>query len=337
MMKKILAMLLCLALGLAACAVSAEEAEESFFARLEGVEWSFSSGAGGWSTDMRILADGSFSGEYHDSEMGESADEYPEGTVYCSSFTGQMSLAGAADGNPRQIRVDALKVDESQAAESIDDGIRYVFSAPCGISKGDVMLLYEPGTPADVLSEDMQLWAHLADTEEKLTELPDWFLMSQANDSGFVGYAAPAGMGIPNPWQDLTEKEWKSVSGLSVNLPEGAADPAFRWLESDKLAEVQFSIGSDSFCFRAQPMGTEDGPAADISGMYFAWEHEEEITVKGCPGTIGIARAGSEDWAERCRWYDPDAGIACSLSVGTTDPDGLDLAAMAEQLLSPGI
>ena len=73
-------------------------------------------------------------------------------------------------------------------AESIVDEIRYVPTEPYGISEGDEMLLYCPGTPVSVLSEDMQLWAHVLDQETPPLALETWFLSSEKNDSGFVGY-----------------------------------------------------------------------------------------------------------------------------------------------------
>ncbi|MER1994773.1 MAG: hypothetical protein ABS897_12100 [Eubacteriales bacterium] len=183
-MKRFVVFFLCLALILPA----AVSAEENFFETLSGLAWCFSSGAGGWSTDMEIKADGSFTGEFHDSEMGDCADEYPDGTLYFCTFSGQLSLVEQVDENTWKIRVDRLEKEESQ--EVIEDGIRYVPADVYGISEGDEMLLYRPGTPVSVLSEDMQMWAHLFDTESRPTELEYWFLSSEQNDSGFVGYSA---------------------------------------------------------------------------------------------------------------------------------------------------
>ena len=90
------------------------------------------------------------------------------------------------DENTWKIRVDELRTDPAE--EEISDGIRYMPSEAYGLSEGDVMILYGPGTPVSVLSEEMQLWAHIQDQEEQQTELENWFLSSEANDSGFVGY-----------------------------------------------------------------------------------------------------------------------------------------------------
>ena len=119
-MKKCIAWVVALLLAMTAFSACAEQGE-NFFERLKGLEWTFSSGAGGWSTDMRILPDGSFSGEYHDSEMGETGEGYPDGTVYGCSFTGKMSLVEQVNENTWKIRVDELKTDETAEKESIAD------------------------------------------------------------------------------------------------------------------------------------------------------------------------------------------------------------------------
>lgn len=332
-MKRAFVWILTLLMMVSVCACA--EPEDAFFARLEGIEWSFSSGVGGWSTDMRILPDGSFSGEYHDSEMGELADEYPNGTLYLCSFTGHMTMTGQLDENTWTIRVDDLKVDEGQPQESIEDGFRFVFAEPYGLSAGDEMRLYQPGTPTDGFTEDMRMWAHLLGDEGNAAALDFWFLYSDKNESGFVGYPNDEPVGLANPWQDMTAEQLLDVSGISFGVPEGAENVIYRWLSVEGLAEMQFTWNGDDFCARAEAAELEDGALMEISGMYFSWENEEDILVGNCPGTIGMAQTGSEDWVERCLWYDADTKVMYSLSVATTDPDGLDLVAMAEMIYRP--
>lgn len=181
-MKKLIVLILCVALALTASAA----AEENLLETLSGLAWTFCSGVGGWSTDLQIQPDGSFTGDFHDSEMGDCAEAYPYGTIYFCAFSGQMSLRERVDENTWKIVIDRL--DFNQEEESVVDGIRYVPTAPYGVSEGDEMLLYRPGTPVSVLSEDMQLWAHVLDQETPPLALENWFLCSEKNDSGFVGY-----------------------------------------------------------------------------------------------------------------------------------------------------
>ena len=56
----------------------------------ETVQFSFLSGAGGWSTELVLNQDGSFTGQYHDSEMGDIGEDYPYGSIYVCSFAGEF-------------------------------------------------------------------------------------------------------------------------------------------------------------------------------------------------------------------------------------------------------
>ena len=289
---------------------------------IEGQSFTFSSGAGGWSTDLIFGEDGSFTGDYHDSEMGETGEGYPNGSVYFCSFKGRISPVEQVDDHCWKVRVDELEEDE--ASEMIEDSIRYVPAESYGLTEGDEMLLYSPGTPVSVLSEDMQFWAHVLNPSDE-EELENWFLYSEQNDSGFVGYQM---VGLANPWKDLTAEELKEASGLSFGVPEGAENVIYRYLPEDNLAEMQFTVDSDEFCARIKPAGEEE----NISGMYFAWENEEEVQIGKCSGTVGQAKTGSVDFVELCQWFDADQGLQYSLSVYTTDVDGLNLPAIAEQI-----
>ena len=184
-MRKIIALILGLALVL--CAACAETATDtSVFGSMAGLEWTFCSGVGAWSTDMWIQDDGSFRGEYHDSDMGDSGDEYPDGTVYFCTFSGRLSLVEQVDEYTWRIHVDQVTVDPAE--ETIADGVRYIPEDSYGISEGADMLLYRPGTPVDYLTEDMQFWAHVLDYETPPQELIDWFLCNEADGTGFAGY-----------------------------------------------------------------------------------------------------------------------------------------------------
>ena len=183
-MKKAIAWFAALCLLLSAAAALAET--QDIFETINGLEWSFSSGVGGWSTEIQIYADGSFTGQYHDSEMGDTGEGYPDGTVYFCSFSGRMTQTAQLDEKTWMLRVEKLEIDA--VPEYVEDGIRYIPADAYGVSEGDEMILYAPGTPAEILSEDMQFWAHIIDQENPPTELEDWFLMSEANGSGFVGY-----------------------------------------------------------------------------------------------------------------------------------------------------
>ncbi len=331
MMKRIITGVLTLIFLFSAAGVFAEGLSFEQFAE---VDWSFSSGAGGWSTDMRIFRDGTFIGEYHDGELGDWDEAYPNGTVYVSRFSGQMALEKQIDEHSWEIRIDMLTLEDISGETNVVDGTRYITTEPYGISENDRMRLYVPGTPVDELTEEMQMWAHLYNMDERETELAGWFLYSEKNESGFVGGISDEEHFV-NPWAEVTMRQFYRLSGVSFDVPKGAENVVYRWLDSERLGEMQFVLDGDEFCARVHPEVLRDGELANISDMYFMWENEEAVKIRHCDGTIGTAKTGSTEWVELCLWYDKVPGLMYSLSVYTLEPDGLDLTAVAEMIFNP--
>ena len=80
-----------------------EEAEEIpedigfSYGKLQHTTFIFSSGAGAWETDLSVDADGNFSGMFHDSEMGDTGEGYPSGSIYFSEFFGRFGQLEKVD------------------------------------------------------------------------------------------------------------------------------------------------------------------------------------------------------------------------------------------------
>ncbi len=338
-MKKFLAWFLSLALvlslagGLAESAENTETAEENLFETLSRMNWTFTSGAGAWSTDLVLQPDGTFTGSFHDSEMGDVGEGYPYGTVYVCTFTGKMSVAEKVDEKTWKIRVDALQADEPAGQETIEDEIRFITSDVYGLVQGDVMDLYAPGTPVSVLSDEMKLWAHVLDQEEPPTELEAWFLCSVNNDSGFVGYEITDG--LANPWETMTAEELMEKAGVAFGVPEGAQNITCSYLRDQELAQMQFTLHDVDFCARMQSADIQDGKLPDISGMYYTWETEEPVKVLHCDGVLYKAKDGDTNDVQLCLWYDLAPGFMYSLSATAPDLSKLDLVRVAEQVFIP--
>ena len=183
-MKKLLVLILSAALILAsaACAESPD-----LFAEIQGKLFEFSSGAGAWSTELTVDADGSFTGSYHDSEMGETGEGYPDGTLYGCSFHGQFTEPARVDEYSWTAKV-TLELDEGQVPEAIEDGVRYVTSVPYGIEKAQTVTFFVPGTPVDHLPEGFADWSHLQEIDPDATEIPYYAIWSEADEAGFITY-----------------------------------------------------------------------------------------------------------------------------------------------------
>ena len=156
------------------------------YSLLQGKRFVFASGVGAWDTTITFGAEGSFTGEFHDSEMGETGEGYPDGTVYGCTFHGRLADAEQADSLTWTLTVAELEMDEGQAPEAIEDGIRFVTTDPYGLKAGDAITLYLPGTPVSGLPEDFLFWTHIQEIDPDAETLPWMTLRDDAAQSGFV-------------------------------------------------------------------------------------------------------------------------------------------------------
>lgn len=162
---------------------------ELSFQELEGVEFSFASGAGAWSTDLTIHEDGSFAGIYHDSDMGDSGEGYPHGTLYLCRFSGLFSEPEKVDENTYVFRIESIEQEQPAGKKEIIDETLYVYSDPYGLNDAEELYLYLPGTPLEILPEEYLSWVgyhDLSQTED--TTLPFYGLYNVNAQQGFSSY-----------------------------------------------------------------------------------------------------------------------------------------------------
>ncbi|MBQ9008610.1 MAG: hypothetical protein IJ088_04680 [Clostridia bacterium] len=168
-------------------------AEEDIFSRIQGKLFEFSSGAGAWSTELKVDEKGAFTGNFHDSEMGETGEGYPNGTVYGCSFHGQFSDPEKVDETTWKVGV-KVEMDEGQVSEAIEDEIRYVTSAPYGLEKAQTVVIYEAGTPIEKLPEGFMVWSHLQEVDPDAKTLPYDAIWNETDEAGFVAIEQPANL-----------------------------------------------------------------------------------------------------------------------------------------------
>ena len=147
----------------------------------------FASGAGGWSTDLTLERDGSFAGIYHDSEMGSTGPEYPNGTYDISTFSGRFGDIRQVDEHTWAMSLEELTVQETPGEEWIEDGILYIASEAYGLEEGTEFLLYSPETPTEGLDEEFLTWWPSWNVEDTGT-LNCWGLLNREMGYGFFTY-----------------------------------------------------------------------------------------------------------------------------------------------------
>jgi len=172
-------------------AAPVELTAESIFGALNGKEFGFASGVGGWSSELTFANDGIFMGSYHDSDMGDTGDGYPNGTIYVSDFSGRFETANVINDHSVTLRLVESGTSEPIGNEWIDDQVRYVASDPYGIAGGDEFILYFPGTPMSELTDDGRQWYQmpraLSDSELPQT-LPCYGLYNVNEANAFFSF-----------------------------------------------------------------------------------------------------------------------------------------------------
>ncbi|MBE7004634.1 MAG: hypothetical protein E7425_10210 [Ruminococcaceae bacterium] len=165
---------------------TADVDEQAFFASLPRL-FNFASGVGGWSTELYMKPDGSFTGSYHDSDMGDADKGYPNGTLYLCNFSGRFGDVKYVDDYTYSMRILTLEIDPMEE-ESIVDGVRYLASGPYGLENADEVLVYLPGSVMTKLPWPFVSWIsapHAWPSEERPLFLPFYGLYNVENREGW--------------------------------------------------------------------------------------------------------------------------------------------------------
>lgn len=145
----------------------------------------FSSGAGAWHTEIVLNPDGTFTGEYSDSDMGVAKEEYPKGTVYICSFSGSFGNVEKKNDYTYTMKLESLEYDSEVRGEYIEDGFRYIKSEPYGLIDGKEFVFYLPNAPASVLTEEERGWWHGRMREPVPETLESYGLVNKNTADGF--------------------------------------------------------------------------------------------------------------------------------------------------------
>lgn len=244
MKKRIMlfALMLSMVLSVCGCGNNAEDRkqhseqnreEKSLFDELKGNRFVFSSGAGAWGTELIISEDGSFKGQYHDSDMGSTGAGYPNGTRYFSEFNGQFSEPEKVNEYTYKMKINTIEYANEVGSEEILDEILYSYSEAYGLFGAEEILIYLPGASIEKLPEEYMNWVRgSAYMEGEITELPFYGLYNEAEQCGFSSYnikesleirvgftqeqAAEIEKSIQN--DDLTQLEYNEKSQLLYQI-----------------------------------------------------------------------------------------------------------------------
>jgi len=157
------------------------------------LELHFSSGAGAWSSDITLNSDGTFTGQYHDADMGDASEEYPHGTMYICDFAGKFSNLQKVNAYTYSLTLEDITTELEPGDVFIEDQVRYLTCMPYGLVSADNLLVTEyllflPNTPVSECSEWMLSWWPLRYGDEKPDTLEHYALYNTVTEQTFFTY-----------------------------------------------------------------------------------------------------------------------------------------------------
>lgn len=202
---------------------NAESADFSY-GDLKGIEFYFSSGAGGWCTTLTVDVDGSFKGEYFDSDMGDIGEEYPNGVQYKCVFTGQFKDLTKVDELTYSTEIESISYENKMGTEEIVDGIRYIYADAYGLDDPKTIYFYLEGTDVTKLSEGMMSWIQSSlydyETEQEATKLPYVGMYNENSEQGFSSYSMVENLFESLEWYESMDQDYTNRLQTDATLTQ---------------------------------------------------------------------------------------------------------------------
>ncbi|MBQ7241899.1 MAG: copper amine oxidase N-terminal domain-containing protein [Firmicutes bacterium] len=120
----------------------------------------FSSGAGGWGTELKIHPDGSFDCTFHDSEMGSTGPGYPHGSMYVAVCSGHFSIPKKVNDYTYSMELLDIEYENEIDKEEIMDEIKFIYTTAYGLDGGKTFHIYTPDAPVSQLPEEFKSWVY---------------------------------------------------------------------------------------------------------------------------------------------------------------------------------
>ena len=158
-----------------------QPAAEFSFADLRRLQFRFSSGAGAWSTLLAVRPDGSFYGEYHDTDMG-GGEPGIHAVQWNCKFTGRFAQPVQVNDYTYSMGIAEISYEKEAGTEEVIDGIQYYYTAPYGLEDTEELLIYLPGAPLGELPQEFRGWVDHGDQGEALLS---YALNNEAHQQGF--------------------------------------------------------------------------------------------------------------------------------------------------------
>lgn len=275
-----------------------EEAADLTFADLSKLQFEFSSGAGAWAEEFTIEKDGSLRGSFSDSDMGDIGDGYPNGTTYCSSYTGHFTDLQQINEYTYEMKLADISYVDTVGTEEIYDEMRYVYVGAYCLGENDTFKVYLPGTPISELSELEYSWISYSNESE--TELTMMIIVDEENE--YAIYSCQR----PDPLEDA-----KMTFGIyqdSYDYYDCKYSEAETTVEMAECAELMYKASDDclNYIWHLIKYNVDEDKFTVILDEQREWIAQNEKQAKeitslgGSMAAVDCNRVMAERTIERC-------------------------------------
>ena len=166
-----------------------KDSSENIFETLAGKQFVFSSGAGAWGTTINISKDGTFSGEYLDSNISDIGEGYEKGTVYICEFKGKFKYPKKVDEYTYSTQLEYLNLERTVGEEYYKDNKRFIVKEPIGLENSEEWQIYTPGTQLNNLTDYFKMFLSSFSDCYNQEELLCYGLYNINKNSAFIEYS----------------------------------------------------------------------------------------------------------------------------------------------------
>ena len=242
------------------------------FSDLKNMEFYFGSGAGGWRTIMHVGEDGSFWGEYSDSDMGSTGEGYSKGKYYYCAFEGNFTKPVKVNDYTYSVGIAEISYADKPGTVEIIDEILHIYSEPYGIENANSLLIYLPGAPLDELPEEYLDWVRMGILDEESNELPFYGVYNEKEENGFSSYE------IKNPIDEMLDSAKERAAIINDSLENEVLTQSEMNTKSHELYEVWDGILNELW---AEVKNTlSDEKYQEVLNEQRAWIKEKEAAVE---------------------------------------------------------
>ncbi len=268
--------------------------DSDLFAAMANYQFEYASGAGAWSTELTVEADGTFTGLYHDSDMGDSGDGYPDGTVYVCNFTGKFATPEQVDEYTYKTSIESITSEKEEGTEELADNMRYVYSSPAGLTDAEDIYIYTPGAVIADLPEGYQSWISFASDGE--TTLSYYGIYNEKGEAGFYSYdysefgseeeslydAGTTDIDTYIPAESAIGQELAKVEEKAAAIDKKLETENLTQTEMNDLAEQQYKLWDEELnsIWKRLKETMDDEDMARLTEEEKAWIEKKDEEVK---------------------------------------------------------